>query len=105
MEQKQTAHAIQMETMKLALSSQDTRIASQDTRIASQDATIAVPTSWFLSEQLGLFEKNTFIKFTHSLKKLVNVRPLQYVYLMNGAVYFDGNYKIGIVHLLKGAMH
>jgi chromosome segregation ATPase len=61
MEQKQTAQAIQMETMKLALSSQDTRIASQDTRIASQDATIAEQNTRIASQDATIAEQNTRI--------------------------------------------
>uniref|UniRef100_A0A8D8R138 Uncharacterized protein n=1 Tax=Cacopsylla melanoneura TaxID=428564 RepID=A0A8D8R138_9HEMI len=50
-------------------------------------------------------EQYTLIQFSHSLKKVVNVRSLQNIHLVNGSVDFYWHNKVCIVNWFERAMH
>lgn len=46
-------------------------------------------------------EKHTLVQLPHLLKEVIHVRPLQYIHLVDGSVYFNRNYEISIADWLK----
>lgn len=45
-------------------------------------------------------KQNTFIEFTHTLKKFIYMGPLQYIYLMDCTINFNRYYEISVINCL-----